>query len=66
MPLLGCATSVIIMIGLLGFSWMESYCYFFKLYRFNADIKYGDEYSFTVRYLQLKKEFPNYKGRSNF
>ena len=36
MPLLGCATSVIIMIGLAWFNWMESNCNFIKLYCINA------------------------------
>ena len=37
MPLLGCATSVIIMIGLLGFIGMESNSYILKFYCFNAN-----------------------------
>ena len=36
MPLIGCATSVIIMIGFARINWMESYCNFIKLYCFNA------------------------------
>ena len=36
MPLMGCATSVIIMIGLLGLIWVESDCNFFKLYSIDA------------------------------
>ena len=39
-------------------NWMESNSYFIKLYCFNAYFKYGNEYSLTVRFLQLKKEFP--------
>ena len=44
MPLLGCSTSVIIMIGLLRTNWLESYCHFFKLYCSNVNLKYGNEY----------------------
>ena len=32
MPLLGCGTSVIIMIGMLGYFWMESYCDLIQFY----------------------------------
>ena len=39
MPLLGCATSVIIMIGLSRFNWLESYCYFIKFYCFNVNTR---------------------------
>ena len=46
MPLLGCATSVIIMIGLLRFSRLEGNCNFIKFYCFDAYFKYGNEHSF--------------------
>ena len=36
MPLIGCATSVVIMIGILGFT-MENMSYFIKFYSFNVD-----------------------------
>ena len=45
MPLLGCATSVIIMIGLLGLIRMESYSNFLKFYCLDAYFEYGNEYS---------------------
>ena len=45
MPLLGCATSVILMIGLLGLLLLESYSNFLKLYCLNAYFEYGNEHS---------------------
>ena len=55
MPLLGCATSVIIMIGLLGFIRMESNSNFIKFYCVNAYFKYGNEYSFNCKIFTIKK-----------
>ena len=45
-PLIGCTSSVIIMIGLLGYPRMESYSDILKLYCVNVDIKYGNEHSY--------------------
>ena len=40
---------------------MESYSNLIKFYCLNVDSEYGNEYSFTVRFLQLKKENPQLK-----
>ena len=43
----------------IGFNWMEGYRNFFKFYCSYVDFKYGDEHTCkTVRFLQLRKEFP--------
>ena len=57
MPLLGCATSVIIMIGLLGFiGWkvtvISSFIALLLILNMAMNIH------LTVRFLQFKKEFP--------
>ena len=67
MPLLGCATSVIIMIGLLRFDWLESYSNFIKFYCFNAYFKYGNEYSCNCKIFTIKKKnFLIYQKRNYF
>ena len=53
-PLLGCTTSVIIMIGLLGLI-MESDSNFIKFHCINAYFKYGDEYPFNCKIFTIKK-----------
>ena len=53
-PLLGCATSVIIMIGLLGLiGWKDRD--FIKFYCFNAYFEYGNEYSRYRKIFTVKK-----------
>ena len=59
MPLMGCATSVIIMIGLLGLLGLESNSDFVKFYCFNVNFKYGNEYSSYSEISSTQKEFPS-------
>ena len=56
--IIGCATSVILMIGLLGLIGWKVTVISSNFIALDANSKYGNEYSFTVRFLQLKKEFP--------
>ena len=62
MPLLGCTTSVIIMIGLLGLIGWKVTVISSNFYCFNVDTQYGNEYSpHSKKYLQLRKEKPELK-----
>ena len=55
MPLLGCATSVIIMIGLLGlFGWKVTVISS-NFIAFDAYIKHGNEYSCNCKIFAIKK-----------
>ena len=57
MPLLGCATSVIIMIGLLGFiGWKVTVIS--SNFSIDAYFKYGYEYSFNCKIL-IEEEYPD-------
>ena len=41
-------------------NWVESNSYFLKFYSFDANTKYGNEYSCDSEIFTIKKEFPNY------
>ena len=58
MPLLGCATSVIIMIGLLGFLGWKVTVISSNFIALMLILNMAMNIHLTVRYLQLKKEFP--------
>ena len=60
MPLLGCATSVILMIGLLGLIGWKVTVISSNFIALNAYIKYGNEYSFNCKIFTIKKEFPEF------
>ena len=61
MPLIGCATSVIIMIGLLGlFGWKVTVISS-NFIALMLILNMAMNIHLTVRFLQLKKEFPEYK-----
>ena len=55
MPLLGCTTSVIIMVGLLGLIGWKNHCYIIKFYCIDVNFKYGDEYSLVCQVSTIKK-----------
>ena len=55
MPLLGCSTSVIIVLRFIGFNWMEGYRNFFKFYCSYVDFKYGDEHTCYCKIFAIKK-----------
>ena len=59
MPLLGCATSVIIMIGLLGLIGWKVTVISSNFIALMLILNMAMNIHVTVRYLQLKKEFPN-------
>ena len=59
MPLLGCATSVIIMIGLLGFIGWKVTVISSNFIALMLILNMAMNIHVTVRFLQLKKEFPN-------
>ncbi len=59
MPLLGCATSVIIMIGLLGLIGWKVTVISSNFIALMLILNMAMNIHITVRYLQLKKEFPN-------
>ncbi len=59
MPLLGCATSVIIMIGLLGFMGWKVTVISSNFIALMLILNMAMNIHVTVRFLQLKKEFPN-------
>ena len=59
MPLLGCATSVIIMIGLLGFIGWKVTVISSNFIALMLILNMAMNIHLTVRFLQLKKEFPN-------
>ncbi len=58
MPLLGCATSVIVMIGLLGFIGWKVTVISSNFIALMLILNMAMNIHITVRYLQLKKEFP--------
>ena len=60
MPLLGCAVSVSIMIGLLGFIGWKVTVISSNFIALMLILNMAMNIHFTVRFLQLKKEFPNY------
>ena len=61
MPLLGCATSVIVMIGLLGLIGWKVTVISSNFIALMLILNMAMNIHITVRYLQLKKEFPNLK-----
>ena len=61
MPLLGCATSVIIMIGLLGFIGWKVTVISSNFIALMLILNMAMNIHVTVRFLQLKKEFPQLK-----
>ena len=60
MPLLGCATSVIIMIGLLGFFGWKVTVISSNFIALMLILNMAMNIHLTVRFLQLKKEYPTY------
>ena len=58
MPLIGCATSVIIMIGLLGFFGWKVTVISSNFIALMLILNMAMNIHLTVRFLQLKKEFP--------
>ena len=60
MPLLGCATSVIIMIGLLGFIGWKVTVISSNFIALMLILNMAMNIHVTVRFLQLKKEFPEF------
>ena len=61
MPLMGCATSVIIMIGLLGLIGWKVTVISSNFIALMLILNMAMNIHLTVRFLQLKKEFPNLK-----
>ena len=61
MPLLGCATSVILMIGLLGFIGWKVTVISSNFIALMLILNMAMNIHLTVRFLQLKKEFPQIK-----
>ena len=59
MPLLGCATSVIIMVGLLGLIGWKVTVISSNFIALMLILNMAMNIHVTVRFLQLKKEFPN-------
>ena len=67
MPLLGCVTSVIIMIGLLGLIGWKVTVISSNFIALMLILNMAMNIHVTVRFLQLKKEFPNFsKGEAVF
>ena len=60
MPLLGCATSVIIMIGLLGLMGWKVTVISSNFIALMLILNMAMNIHVTVRFLQLKKEFPQF------
>ena len=60
MPLLGCATSVVVMIGLLGFIGWKVTVISSNFIALMLILNMAMNIHLTVRYLQLKKEFPQF------
>ena len=60
MPLLGCATSVIIMIGLLGLIGWKVTVISSNFIALMLILNMAMNIHVTVRFLQLKKEYPNF------
>ena len=54
-----CATSVIIMIGLLGLIGWKVTVISSNSCRFNAHLEYGNEYSFNSQIFTIKKRVPS-------
>ena len=63
MPLLGCATSVIFMVGLLGFIGWKVTVISSNFIALMLILNMAMNIHVTVRFLQLKKEFPNQSKR---
>ena len=63
MPLLGCSTSVIIMIGLLGLIGWKVTVISSNFIALMLILNMAMNIHLTVRYLQLKKEFPTLAKR---
>ena len=63
MPLLGCATSVIIMIGLLGLIGWKVTVISSNFIALMLYLNMAMNIHVTVRFLQLKKEFPQFTKR---
>ena len=61
MPLIGCATSVIIMIGLLGLIGWKVTVISSNFIALMLILNMAMNIHLTVRFLQLKKELPQYK-----
>ncbi len=59
-PLLGCATSVVIMIGLLGFIGWKVTVISSNFIALMLILNMAMNIHLTVRFIQLKKEFPNF------
>ncbi len=59
-PLLGCATSVVIMVGLLGFIGWKVTVISSNFIALMLILNMAMNIHLTVRYLQLKKEFPHF------
>ena len=66
MPLLGCSTSVIIMIGLLGLIGWKVTVISSNFIALMLILNMAMNIHLTVRYLQLKKEFPQYSKSAIF
>ena len=65
MPLLGCATSVTIMIGLLGFIGWKVTVISSNFIALMLILNMAMNIHITVRFLQLKKELPNLSKEEN-
>ena len=65
-PLLGCATSVIMMIGLLGFMGWKVTVISSNFIALMLILNMAMNIHVTVRYLQLKKSFLNYRGMKQY
>ncbi len=63
MPLIGCATSVIIMIGLLGLIGWKVTVISSNFIALMLILNMAMNIHVTVRFLQLKKEYPNYSKK---
>ncbi len=60
MPLLGCSTSVVVMVGLLGFIGWKVTVISSNFIALMLILNMAMNIHLTVRYLQLKKEFPHF------
>ncbi len=65
MPLLGCATSVIIMVGLLGFIGWKVTVISSNFIALMLILNMAMNIHVTVRFLQLKKEFPEFSNKKS-
>ena len=63
LPLLGCATSVVIMIGLLGFVGWKVTVISSNFIALMLILNMAMNIHLTVRYLQFKKEFPQFDNQ---